>query len=159
MYNGYDRTGLLIIIQVMPTHFSQRMDPVLFTARFTDVHLSLNTRKMVQSGSRHKNMGSDGSGERNIPVSVYSGELGSARKKSFKQNEAKVSPVRLFTVHLDYSVHAVVTRSIYRLTRQKPRSGKVHRWIINLQARRQAVRRRRLFDCIIIYVFYETPWL
>jgi len=44
---------------------------------------TLNTRRLVHSGRGHRSMGSNGSGERNIPVAVYPADLGSWRNKNF----------------------------------------------------------------------------
>lgn len=41
--------------------------------------IRLNTRQLVHSGRGHKTTGSNSSGERAIPVVVYSGELGACR--------------------------------------------------------------------------------
>jgi len=43
-----------------------------------DFYSSLNTRRLIQSGRGH---GSNGSGERNTPVTVYPADLG--KKKNF----------------------------------------------------------------------------
>ena len=43
----------------------------------------LNTRRLVHSGRGHRSMGSNGSGERNIPVAVYPADLGSGGNKKF----------------------------------------------------------------------------
>jgi len=59
---------------------------------------TLNTRRLVHSGRGHRTMGSNGSGERNIPVAVYPADLGSGRKKSSFDNATRMqhySPVHI----------------------------------------------------------------
>jgi len=58
---------------------------------------TLNTRRLVQSDRGNRGLGSNASGERNIPVTVYPADLGSRKKDSF-DNITKMrhySPVRI----------------------------------------------------------------
>jgi len=65
---------------------------------------TLNTRRLVHSARGHRTMGSNGSGERNIPVAVYPADLGLGRKKSSFDNVTKMQHYPTVHIQVDKTV-------------------------------------------------------